>query len=99
MILTSEKKNYLSQMECRDMAKQIRTQIGVQIATARLNKGWTLEEAAKNMFNIYHYSFGMHTLERIELGKHDLKLWDIILLSRLYDMSLGINIATLSKGQ
>lgn len=90
MILTQEKRNQLYQIECRTLAKQIRHQIGLQVAAARLKKGWSLEEAAKKMFDIHNYSFGVHTLERIELGKHDLKLWDIILLSQLYDLPFDI---------
>ena len=92
MTITQKQKNFLSQFECRDTAKQLRIQIGLQFAAARLKRSWTLEQAAKKMFDVHKFSFGPQVLQRIELGKHDLKLWDMVMLSKLYNVPLEITI-------
>lgn len=94
MQLNSEQKTYLQIKMCRDLAKNIRLDIGKAAANARLEKGWTLEKASNKMFDLYNYSFGVHTLEKIELGKYDLKIWDIILLSQLYNLPFDIKVLT-----
>ena len=92
MELNQEQKKYLHTISCRQVAKHLRYHIGKMVVSARIDKGWTLEQASQKMFDMYRYSFGVHTLERIELGKYDLKIWDLVMLAHLYDRSLCINI-------
>lgn len=92
MEFNQEQKKYLHVLACRQVAKHLRHQIGKMIVAARIDKGWTLEQASQKMFDMYRYSFGVHTLERIELGKHDLKVWDLVMLSHLYETPFLIKI-------
>lgn len=90
--MMKNQKSCLHQNECREISKVLRAQIGLQIATARLQHGWTLEEASRKMFDLHKYSFGVSAMERIELGKYDLKLWDMVMLSQLYNVPLNLTI-------
>ncbi|MGN1063683.1 MAG: hypothetical protein ACI4QM_05120 [Alphaproteobacteria bacterium] len=90
MQLTAKQEVYLNMMACRDTAKLLRTQIGASVAQARLKKGWTLEKASEYMREKYHHTFSPMMLQRIELGKYDLKLWDVVVLVTLYDFTINI---------
>ena len=92
MELKQEQKKYLHTMSCRQVAKHLRYQIGKMVASARIDRGWTLALASQKMFDMYRHSFGVHTLERIELGKHDLKVWDLVMLSHLYNVPFCIHV-------
>lgn len=92
MKLTPQQEIYLNMMGCRDAAKQLRVQIGTRVAEARLKKGWTLEKASQRMREKYNYTFGTFMLQNIELGKYDLKLWDIVVLCKFYEIGIDLNI-------